>query len=70
MAYSVGGGLERGPLATRCDTAREALLLAEEHIVAQRTKVIVTDLETSEQVPIETLRELACQSARAKFCAR
>jgi hypothetical protein len=64
MAYSVGWGLERGPLATRCDTAREALLLAEEHIVAQRTKVIVTDLETSEQVPIETLRELACQSAR------
>ena len=34
MAYSVGWGLERGLLATKCETAREALLLAEEHLAA------------------------------------
>jgi hypothetical protein len=66
MPYSVGWGLERGPLATKCDTAREALLLAEEHIAAQRTKVIVTDLTTSKPVPIDTLRGLAEEEAEEK----
>jgi len=63
MAYSVGWGLERGPLATKCDTAREALFLAEEHLAAQRTKVVITDLVTDDQVPIETLRRLAEEEA-------
>jgi hypothetical protein len=63
MAYSVGWGLERGVLATKCDTAREALLLAEEHLAAQRTQVVVTDLMTKEPVPIETLRALAEEEA-------
>jgi hypothetical protein len=66
MAYSVGWGLERGPLATKCDTAREALALAEEHLAAQRTQVVVTDLTTSEPVPIDTLRELAEEEAGEK----
>jgi len=66
MAYSVGWGLERGPLATKCDTAREALLLAEEHLAAQRAQVVVTDLTTSEPVPIDTLRELAEEEAGEK----
>jgi hypothetical protein len=59
VAYSVGWGLERGVLATKCDTAREALLLAEEHLAAQRTKGVITDLVTEEPLPIDTLRELA-----------
>jgi Arc/MetJ-type ribon-helix-helix transcriptional regulator len=59
-------GLERGPFATKCDTAREALLLAEEHIAAQRAAVTVVNMETSEQVPIETLRELAEEEAGEK----
>jgi hypothetical protein len=63
MAYSVGWGLERGPLAYKCETAREALALAEEHLAAQRTKVVVTDLVTKEPMPIETLRRLAEEEA-------
>lgn len=59
MGYSVGWGVERGPFATKCATAREALLLAEEHLAAQRTNVAITDLVTMEPVPLDTLRELA-----------
>jgi hypothetical protein len=66
MAYSVGWGLERGIFATKCDTAREALFLAEEHIAAQRTQVVITDLTTSEPVPIDMLRELAEEEAGEK----
>jgi hypothetical protein len=63
MAYSVGWGLERGPLAAKCETAREALLLAEQHLTAERTAVVVTDLVAGEPMPIETLRQLAEEEA-------
>jgi hypothetical protein len=45
---------------------RPTLLLAEEHIAAQRTKVVVTDLTMSKPVPIDTLRELAEEEAGEK----
>jgi hypothetical protein len=63
MAYSVGWGNEVGALAHRCETAREALSLAEERRAADYGKVTVTDLVTKESVPLDTLSELAEQEA-------
>ena len=63
MAYSVGWGLEQGVLAYKCETAREALAVAEEHLAAKRSKVVITDLDTKEPVHIDTLRELAEEEA-------
>ena len=63
MAYSVGWGLDQGVLAHRCETAREALAVAEEHLANKRSKVVITDLATTEPVPIDTLRELAEEEA-------
>ena len=63
MAYSVGWGLEQGVLAHKCETACEALAVAEEHLAANRSKVVITDLDTKEPMPIDTLRELAEEEA-------
>ncbi|HLH50442.1 MAG TPA: hypothetical protein VKV96_13960 [Roseiarcus sp.] len=46
MPYSVGSGLQEGVFGRKCETAREALALAEEEIAAGRSDVIVTDLVT------------------------
>ncbi|HLJ70941.1 MAG TPA: hypothetical protein VKU03_06465 [Roseiarcus sp.] len=63
MPYSVGWGLQEGVFGRKCETAREALALAEEEIAAGRSDVIVTDLVTQEPVPIEALRERAEEEA-------
>lgn len=63
MPYSVGWGLEAGVFAHKCETAREALELAEEHLAAQRADVVVTDLVTQEPMPIEALKQLAEKEA-------
>ena len=63
MSYSVGWGLEQGALAHRFETAREALAAAEEHLAANSSKVVVTDLVTAEPLPIDTLRRLAEEEA-------
>ena len=43
----------------REETAREALALAEEYMVAHRSNVIVTDLVTGYKVTLDELRERA-----------
>jgi len=66
MPYSVGWGTEIGVMGHRQDTAREALSLAEEHLAANRSNVVVTDLVTGHRVTLDNLRELAEAEANAE----
>jgi hypothetical protein len=66
MPYSVGWGTEIGAMGHREHTAREALALADEHVAADRSNVVVTDLASGRRVPLDDLRELAEAEANAE----
>jgi hypothetical protein len=66
MPYSVGWGTEIGIMGHREHNAREALALAEEHLAANRSNVVVTDLVTGDRVTLDDLRERAEAEANAE----
>ena len=66
MPYSLSSGTEIGVMGHRQHTAREALALAEEHLAADRSKVVVTDLASGRRVTLDDLRELAEAEANAE----